>query len=187
MAKVVSDSTELMLITLSCIVVATLFLKLKRHHFSYDDNSKMDYNEGLLVVGLGAIHLFGFYTIMAVLNNGIESKTEILLLLIQIMTIVESTLQSILIIDCLKMYSKDEKLKKTKPGRSLITVLILIDVSLWLYETFSAKKYDMNTIQLGYYDIIFWSIISSIASPLGIFFRFHASVCLSEIWKNLYE
>ncbi len=187
MAKVVSDTTELMLITLSFVVVVTLFFKLKRHKFSYEDNSKMDYNEALLIVGLGAIHLFGFYTIMAVLNNGLESKIEYLLLAIQIATILESTFQSILIIDCLKMFSKDIYLKRTKPGRSLLTVLILIDVSLWLYETFSAKKYDMNTIQLGYYDIIFWSIISSITTPIGIFFRFHASVCLSEIWKNLYE
>jgi hypothetical protein len=85
------------------------------------------------------------------------------------------------------MHTKDKEIKQSKPGRSLITVLILVNVSLWLSETFSVKKYDMNTIQLEYYDIIFWSIVSSITSPLGIFFRFHASVCLSDIWKDLYE
>ena len=145
------------------------------------------FGETFSAVFLYIVNLFGFYTILAVLNNGVESKVEYLLLAIQIITILESTMQSILIIDCLKMYTKDKELKKTKPGRSLLTVLILIDVSLWLSETFSVKKYDMNTVQLEYYDIIFWSIASSIASPLGIFFRFHASVCLSDIWKDLYE
>ena len=187
MAKFISDSTELMLITVSFLIVTTLYIKLKRSNFSYIDNSKTDYNEVLLIIGLGAIHLYGFYTIVAIAKNGIESKIEYLLLAIQVMSIFESTFQSILIIDCLKMFTKDKEIKKRKPGRSLLTLLMLIDVSLWLSETFSAKKYDMNPIQLEYYDIIFWSIISSIASPLGIFFRFHSSVCLSDIWKDLYE
>jgi len=187
MAVVISDTTELMLIILSFIIVLITFFKLRSQKFSYYDNSDMNYNEALLIIGLGAIYLFGFYTILAVLNNGLQSNIEYLLLAIQIITILESTFQSILIIDCLKMYTKDKGVKKTKPGRSLLTMLILIDVSLWMSETFSVKKYDMNTTQLEYYDIIFWSIVSSIASPLGIFFRFHASVCLSDIWKDLYE
>ena len=187
MAIYVSELTELMLITLSFIVVIIFFCSMKRHHFEYKNNHKMDYNEALLVVGLGAIHLFGFYTIMAVLNNGFVSNIEYILVIIQIMTLVESSVQSILIINCLKMFSKDLELKRAKPGRSLVTILILIDLSLWLFQTFSAKKYDMNIVQIGYYDIIFWSIISSINTPLIIFFRFHASCCLSEIWKDLYE
>jgi len=187
MAKIVSELTELLLISLSFLVSITCFFKLKCYRFSYNDDSAFDYNEGLLIAGLGTIHLFAFYTIIAVSHNGLESKIEYILLAIQVMTLFESSCQSILIIDCLKMFSQEKSLKRKKPGRSLITVLILIDVSLWLFQTFSAKKYDMNIIQIGYYDIIFWSIISSINSPLIIFFRFHATVCLSEIWTNLYE
>ena len=186
-AVIISDTTELLLIIISLIIVITVYLIFKRNNFSYKENSEMDYNEALLMVGLGAIYLFGFYSILAILNNGIDSQIEYLLLSIQIVTLVESTIQSILIIDCLRMYTKDKQIKKIKPGRSLLTFLILINVSLWMSETFSVKKYDMNIIQLGYYDIIFWSIVSSIAAPLGIFFRFHATVCLSEIWKDLYE
>jgi len=187
MARIISEITELTLITLSGMVSITCFIKLKAKKFSYNDDSTLDYNGVLLIAGLGAIHLFGFYTIIAVANNGQESVIEYILLAIQIVTLVESTIQSTFIIDCLKMYSNDEELKRTKPGRSLITLLILIDVSLWVFQTFSAKKYDMNIIQIGYYDIIFWSIISSINTPFIIFFRFHASCCLSEIWANLYE
>ena len=147
----------------------------------------MGYNEALIILGLTGIYLFGFYSIVAIFDKGFDTNVEFWLFNIQVVSIIESTFQSVLIIDGLKMYTKTKDVKKNKPGRSLIAVLILIDVSLWLSETFSIKKYEMNTIQLEYYNIVFWSVASSISSPLAIFFRFHASVCLSDIWKTLYE
>ena len=117
----------------------------------------MDYNEVLLIIGLGAIYLFEFYALIAVLNT---NHDEYLLLSVKITSIIECSLQSIMIIDCLKMFTEDKELKKLKPGRSLITALILVDVSLWLSETFSVKKYDMYKVEIGYYNTIFWSIVS---------------------------
>ena len=186
LAWYISETTELVLVILSFVIVIATFIKLKRHDFNYNHDSKMDYNQVLLIVGLGAIYLFEFYSIIAVLDNDVE-RIEYLLISVQLMTIIESTLQSVFIIHSLNIFTNEKHFKKTKPGRSLITALILINVSLWLSETFSVKKYDMNKIELNYYNITFWSIVSSIAAPLGIFFRFHASVCLTDIWKDLYE
>jgi len=159
LACYINETTELALVVLSCIVIFSIFFNLKRHEFTYNYDSKMDYNEVLLIIGLGAIYLFEFYSIIAVLNNGIEGS-EYFMLTVPLMNILESTAQSVLIFDCLKKSTEDKEFKKTKPGRSMITTLILIDVSLWLTETFSAKKYDMNKIELGYYNIVFWSIVS---------------------------
>ncbi|CAF1046800.1 unnamed protein product, partial [Brachionus calyciflorus] len=183
----ISEMTELLLVSLSFIIVISLLIKFKMAKFNYKPIFEMGYNETLTIVGLAGIYLFGFYSIIAILENGINSRIEMLSLSIQIASIVEATLQSVLIIEGLKMFTKDRFIKKDKPGRSMLTLLILLDVSLWLSETFSVKKYEMNTIQLDYYDIVFWSIVSSVSSPLAIFFRFHASVCLSDMWKTLYE
>jgi hypothetical protein len=32
-----------------------------------------------------------------------------------------------------------------------------------------------------------WSIFSHISVPLGIYYRFHSTVCLSNIWKNAWK
>ena len=183
----ISETTELLLVCTSFLICICIFAKFKSVKFGYKLTFEMDYDETLIVLGLAGIYLFGFYSIIAILAKGFESSIEILSFSIQVASIVESTFQSIIIIDGLKMFTNSKVIKKYKPGRSLITLLLLIDVSLWLSETFSVKKYDMNTIQLDYYGIVFWSIVSSISSPLAIFFRFHASVCLSDIWKTLYE
>ncbi|CAF0784496.1 unnamed protein product [Brachionus calyciflorus] len=186
LAVIVSEMTELFLVSLSLFVVILILIKFKTVKFN-SKPIKMGYNETLTFLGLIGIYLFGFYSIIAVLENGFESNTEILSFSIQIASVVEATFQSVLIIKGLKMYSNDRFIKKNKPGRSLLTFLVLLDISLWLSETFSIKKYDMNTIQLDYYGIVFWSIVSSISAPLAIFFRFHASCCLSDMWKTLYE
>lgn len=186
-AIIISRVTEIVLISLSMVIVAVTYIKLKISKFQQRYVDDMNYNEILIIVGLAGIYLFSGYSIIAILNSGLNNLVESLSLAIQIMSVFESTIQSILIINCLKMFTKDIQNKKNKPARSSIILLILVDVSLWLLETFSIKKYDMNTIQLDYYDIVFWSIASSISSPFAIFFRFHASVCLSDIWKTLYE
>ena len=186
-AKVISKMSEICLICFSMIVAAITYIKLKYYKFQQKYADDMNYNEILIIVGLAGIYLFSGYSIIAITNSGVGNFIEALSLSIQVMSVIESTFQSILIINCLKMYTKNIQNKKNKPARSSIILLILIDVSLWLMETFSIKKYDMNQTQLDYYDIVFWSIVSSISSPFAIFFRFHASVCLCDIWKTLYE
>ena len=187
MAIQLSEVNELCLLLISLFVVLTIFFKLKFHKFHSKYEPGLDCNAVLVILGLVGVYLYGFYTIIAIIYNGSNTMMENLYLCIHILQIIEASLQSILIVNGLKMYSEDNATKKKKPARSLIILLILIDVSLWLVETLSVKKYDMNALQLEYYDIVFWSIITSISSPLSIFFRFHASVCLSDIWKTLYE
>ena len=160
---------------------------MKYHKFNYKTKFEFKYDSFLVIIGLASIYLFGFYTIIAILSNGVSSYFDVLSLSIQITTIFESTFQTILIIKAQNMCTKIDRIKKIKPARSLITLLILVDVSLWLSETFSVKRYDMYDIQIAYYDIVFWSLVTTISCPLSIFFRFFSSFCLSNIWKTLYE
>jgi hypothetical protein len=186
-AMTLSDTTELFLIILSLLISIIIYVKVKRNKFEYKINFKFGTDIFLVITGLGGIYLFGIYTIIAIINNGLNTYFDILSLTLQIITIFESTLQTILIIETQNMLTKDSYTKKSKPARSLITLLILVDVSLWLSETVTIKKFDMYDIQIDYYDIVFWSLVTTISCPLSIFFRFHSSFCLSNTWKTLYE
>ena len=56
-----------------------------------------------------------------------------------------------------------------------------------------SKKYNFylyrvtQEIQLGFYGLLAWGVISRISLPLMIFYRFHSCVVLVEIWKNTYR
>jgi hypothetical protein len=73
------------------------------------------------------------------------------------------------------------------PAREVITLLIMLDLSLWFQKTTTTTKHEANPFQLAFYHVIPWSIIAAIATPLQIFFRFHASVCLSNVWSHMYH
>ncbi|KAF0303858.1 Proton channel OtopLc [Amphibalanus amphitrite] len=51
-------------------------------------------------------------------------------------------------------------------------------------DTFMSHHWLSQEMQFNYYGFLAWGIISRISLPLMIFYRFHQSVILVEIWKN---
>ena len=74
-----------------------------------------------------------------------------------------------------------------KPGRQLITFLLFANITLWILDTFMTHNWVTQEIQLGFYGLLAWGVISRISLPLMIFYRFHSCVVLVEIWKNTYR
>ena len=58
---------------------------------------------------------------------------------------------------------------------------------MWIHDSVSAKKVQVNPAQVNYYNADTWAIIQAFSSPLSIFYRFHSSVCLADIWQEVYQ
>jgi hypothetical protein len=99
---------------------------------------------------------------------------------------VEGTFHALFILIALRKRLRRTS-KRDYPAREMITLLIMLDLSLWFEKTTTTTKHEANPFQLAFYHVIPWSIIAAIATPLQIFFRFHASVCLSHVWTNMYD
>lgn len=56
-----------------------------------------------------------------------------------------------------------------------------------MHDSLSAKKVRLNPLQTAFYDPQTWAIIQAFTSPLSIFYRFHSSVCLADIWQEVYQ
>ena len=98
---------------------------------------------------------------------------------------IQGTIQTFFILECLRRYAYENSELARKPARELITALLLVNVSLWCYDTFSSKRFDTNLTTVEHFGILKWSIINAFSSPLAIFYRFHSSVCLSGNSKDL--
>jgi hypothetical protein len=105
---------------------------------------------------------------------------------LSLLEFVEGTVQALFILIALRKRMRRTD-KYEYPAREMITLMIMLDLSLWFEETTTTTKHEANPFQLSFYHIIPWSIIAAIATPLQIFFRFHASVCLSHVWANMYH
>lgn len=58
---------------------------------------------------------------------------------------------------------------------------------MWMHDSLSGKKAKFNPLQTEYYDPGTWAIVQAFTSPLSIFYRFHSSVCLADIWHEVYR
>ena len=68
-----------------------------------------------------------------------------------------------------------------KPGRQLITFLLFANITLWILDTFMTHNWVTQEIQLGFYGLLAWGVISRISLPLMIFYRFHSCVVLGMV------
>jgi len=91
------------------------------------------------------------------------------------------------LIDALRRCSNSQELRKKKPGRELVTFLTIANVTLWVYYTFSVKNVDVQDERYKFYGDVLWSILNHLSLPLIMFYRFHSSVCLVDIWRHSYE
>ncbi|KAH6936397.1 hypothetical protein HPB50_016457 [Hyalomma asiaticum] len=69
----------------------------------------------------------------------------------------------------------------------MVTFLIICNVTIWVTNTFNMEKYHLNQhVRLCFGDDA-WVMVKHATFPLMLFYRFHASVCLADIWKSAYE
>ena len=98
----------------------------------------------------------------------------------------QATVQTVFIVDALQRHVRSAEQARSKPGRPMVTFLLLCNLALWIVCIFEVKKAENLPIHARFYGYLAWSIISHLCVPLVIFFRFHSTVCLSDIWINAY-
>lgn len=76
---------------------------------------------------------------------------------------------------------------RLKPGREWVMFLLVSNFTLWVLNTFKTQSVEHSILQARFYGPSAWAIFCHISVPLGIYFRFHSTVCLSGIWKNAWK
>ncbi|CAN8006618.1 unnamed protein product, partial [Ixodes hexagonus] len=137
----------------------------------------------LLCVPLPFYFIYGILVVIAELQDG-GSYTRIA---VQVLSVAQVVTQTPLIVDGLRRCSNCPALRYKKPGRETVSFLVVINIAMWIVYTFESKtasKFFMGRI---YYGFQAWVIVEHTTIPLMLFYRFHSSVCLADIWKSAYE
>lgn len=179
--------TELILLALSlltCIAIMIRFRVLKLSELSeegaFDDN--------LLLVGLIGMIFYDLFLLVPALeaiNSGLIVAR--LFAAKALLEIIQSMLQVFFILEASRRCAGSLAHVRNKPGRTLITFLLILNLAMWFVNTFEVKRADNQSIHIDYYTGMAWKIITHIALPMIVFFRFHSTVCLSDIWANAYR
>ncbi|KAL1438172.1 hypothetical protein MTO96_048261 [Rhipicephalus appendiculatus] len=95
--------------------------------------------------------------------------------------------QTPLIIDALRRCSNSPTLRYKKPGREIVSFLIVVNITMWIVYTFESKAVGKLFTGTRYFGLQSWVFVEHTTVPLMLFYRFHSSVCLADVWKSAYE
>lgn len=120
-------------------------------------------------------------------GTDLSDEKHIMVFTSNALLLLQSTLQGMFIAEASKRVCTSRYQMLFKPGRQIVTFLLFANITLWLLDTFMSHNWMTQELQFSFYGFLAWGIISRLALPLLVFYRFHSAVVLIEIWKNTYR
>ncbi|XP_062580213.1 proton channel OtopLc-like [Saccostrea cucullata] len=178
----VSETSMFLLMTGAIIFAADRMKNLKFTNVSW----RFPVELHLLFVSFTGVFAFAVFGVIAA---GFETHKPkgVLNILTNLFMILQSTIQVLFIVAGSKLISANESQERKKRGREFVTFLILCNFALWAMNTFETQQPEHNPVQMDFYGPLAWSVLTHVTVPLSIYFRFHSSVCLINIWRYAWK
>jgi len=176
--------SEVVIYVVTSIAVILAFHRMQTLRFTID--REIDLEETLILVSLGGEYMFGFFSIIAAAMDS-KDNFAFLIILSSVLGMFQASLQTLFLLHALRKSAGKREHERQKPGREFVTFLLVCNIALWSINIFEVQRSEANPVQLEFYGIVAWNIFNHISIPLAIFFRFHSTVCLSNIWKNAWK
>ncbi|KAJ2950694.1 hypothetical protein O0L34_g8954 [Tuta absoluta] len=157
---------------------------------AFTQTTKLDINEHpisllddiLLFICLPPFFIEAVFSLVATITIlNIVNSIDFVVMVIQVLV------QTPLIMDALRRCSNAKKLRRRKPARELIMFLLISNVGMWFFYTFSFKSPESLDERYEFYGKELWTILGHVSLPLIMFYRFHSSVCFADIWDSAYK
>lgn len=120
-------------------------------------------------------------------NSSHVDHFKLITVALNIIVMIEVLVQTNFIIDGMRRCSESQYWRFKKPGRELITFAILLNITYWIVATFETKSVEQYKTEIEYYGPLPYMFISHTTLPVMLFYRYHSSVCLAEIWNRAYK
>ncbi|GAB6026242.1 hypothetical protein CHUAL_012451 [Chamberlinius hualienensis] len=184
LAIVEGHISEMILYIITTPIPILAMMKIRKFRYNAQKNVELD--NILLIFAQVGVYLF---SIFSMISGHLSPHAEEWQVVIgaSVARLVQATIQTLFILDASHRTARKGSQAHKTPGRELITLLLVCNFSMWIISTLETGRTDAHPLQLKFYGFWGWTIISRFCTPLAIFFRFHSTVCLCEIWKKLYK
>jgi Otopetrin len=89
----------------------------------------------------------------------------------EILSLLQTSIQTIFILNAWWRRAKGNHQNRTKPGRELITFLLVANMAIWFINTLIKNRATFRTTHLSFFGEWSWTIITHTSMPLAIFYR----------------
>ncbi|CAH1123729.1 unnamed protein product [Ceutorhynchus assimilis] len=164
-----------------CMILAVVFAYFQMIKLDVNEMAHNSLDNFLCLICLPAFFVYGLFSLLpGVIFGNVLAVVVVLFELIQVL------IQTPFIIDGMARSSNSKVLRKKKPGREFVTFLVICNVAMWVMQTFEVKSHGLDQYRQEFYSKELWSIVGHMCLPLMMFYRFHSSVCIGDIWKFAY-
>ena len=175
--------SELILYVCSSVAAVIGFLQMK--NLKFNGGSKLELDHLLLVVAQSGLYMYSMFVMIG--GYFYLDEHNVLTLITGFAMLLQGAIQTMFILHTSKKVCYTHDQIKRKPGREVITFLIVTNLSMWAINTFETSRSAAHPMHTELYGLMAWTVLSHIAMPLAIFYRFHSTVCLCEIWTDAYK
>ncbi|XP_049280795.1 proton channel OtopLc-like isoform X5 [Anopheles funestus] len=185
LAIYLADVSHCALMVLAIFAIIIGFIRVQNLKFRCEEQSNL--NDILLRISAFGLFVYSTFSVIAGSLNAFESEPNLLVMVTGIVAVVQVVIQLLFIADVSRRRVHLPEHDRIKPGRQIVTFLLICNISMFAIYTFEAQKVFANPVQLDFYGFIAWSLIQRVTLPLCIFHRFHSAVTLAEVWKTTYK
>ncbi|XP_018343788.1 PREDICTED: otopetrin-2-like isoform X4 [Trachymyrmex septentrionalis] len=165
--------------------LATMIGMFQMRKLRYDGGRNLELDNILLVAAQTGMFIYSTFTIIG--GHFTLQKHTVLVLVTALASVVQTTCQTIFILDSSRRTVATAEQIRRKPGREIVTFLLVTNLAMWAINTLEKSRAESHPVQLHFYGLWAWTIITHVSMPLAIFYRFHSTVCLCEVWKRAYK
>ncbi|GLH14561.1 Proton channel OtopLc [Gryllus bimaculatus] len=177
--------TIISLILFFVLISRTDLIELAVRQLRYDGHRNLELDNILLIGAQTGMFIYSTFTIIG--GHFTIEKNTVLVLITALASLVQTTCQTMFVLDASRRSCVTADQIRRKPGRELVTFLLVTNLAMWAINTLEKSRAESHPIQLHFYGLWAWTIITHVSMPLAIFYRFHSTVCLCEIWKRAYK
>ncbi|XP_067134851.1 proton channel OtopLc-like [Centruroides vittatus] len=174
---------SLMILTIIAIIIGFFRIKLLRFHSECTDHQR----DILLRVAAFGLYAYSMFGIIAGTFSSKSYTPNVLVLVTSCLTILQVAMQSFFLADVTCRTSSLPEHDRAKPGRQIVTFLMIANLIMWIIYTFEMQKVEASPVQMEFFGFLAWTVIVRITLPLSIFYRFHSFITFAEVWKNSYK
>lgn len=143
----------------------------------YESGKNLELDSILLIVAQSGSLMFNVFCIVGGHLTPIETESNMSWILVTpLLCLIQLLLQTLFILDASKRVVSTPELARKKPGREIVTFLLVTNLAMWLINALEKSRGDSHPHLLRFYGVWAWTIITDIAMPLAIFYRFHSTV-----------
>uniref|UniRef100_A0A0K0EXT2 Otopetrin-2 n=1 Tax=Strongyloides venezuelensis TaxID=75913 RepID=A0A0K0EXT2_STRVS len=192
-AIVLFNATDLLQYSITIFVCC--FAAWRMRFFQYNDvksvaqRNQQYLDSLLLLLGVMGELLYSITGVVGLLGAKEFNSFNTLLIITHLVRLCQVATQSCLIYIAMHLKACTEGIlnKKKKPGKEIITFLIICNLSMFIMNMLETGHVGASEEIVNFYGKYSWIVLVRSFSPLTIFFRFHSAVCFVEVWKNVYS